>query len=1440
MTDLGTLSGGGNGQALGINISGQVVGWSDSSSGYEHAFLYGNGAMTDLGILLGADINSAALSINSSGEVVGNSGGPLFAFGVTPMVGPLGPGVGAIHPFLYSNGAMTDLNSLLPASSGWILINAAAINDHGQITGYGDFGGYGRGYESAYLLTPDSYLLQPGKNLGGPTQGSCTAWTHDPVNVTTGDNYQSQVDYQGKGAFPLRFVRDYNSQASTFGPLGTDWTYSYSQHIQLTSSTTADVVRSSGKIYSFTLSNGTWTSDADVNGKLTEQTDSSGNPTGWQYTNSKDQVEAYNAIGQLLSITDRSGLTQTMTYSTSNTPTSVAPGPGYLITVTDPYGRTLSFTYDSQGRVSTLQDPAGQTYTYGYDTNNNLVSVTYPDTHQRLYLYNEQAETGNTNLPNALTGITDEDGNRYATFTYNSQGVGTSTTHAGDAGLVNLTYNASNTAVTEPLGAVDTYGFSVILGVGKVSSLSWPCVKCGASQADTTNQLSYGYDANGNVNSVTDIPGDSSTAENAAYTWDTTRNLLQTDTQANGTAQQVTTQTTWDPNYRLPDKIVAGITPGTPNGLKETDYTYDSHGNVIQKTEKDLVNTTLPIRTWNTAYSYSTSVPGATLSKTVTDPLGHVTTYTYYAPDATCSGSAPLGCRGQLESVANALSQTTTVNTYDADGRPLTLTDPNGLVTTLTYTPRGWVKSITVGSETTSYQYDNAGNLILVTRPDGSHIGYGYDAAHRLTSIKLEDNNQTVVGTMVYTLDNAGDVVKTQILDASGSVNYTHSDLYDSLARLYQDIGAVNQTATDTRDAHNNLTSYEDPRTDITTYGYDALNRLIQVTAADGGVTQYGYDGLDQITSVTDPLTQTTQYTKDAFGDTLKTVSPDTGTTTYTYDADGNVLTRTDAQGNTTTYQYDALNRLVSKSSSLSGTPKYTYHYDGSTNGIGKLYYIHENGKFSSYFSYDSQGRLNYRLDTNPEETRFNWSTYTYRPGGALASITYATGGVVKYQYDAEGRVDGVTYTPPNSTTALTLASNFVYHPFGGPQSYYFGNNTMYLESLNQDYRPEVVINGPYAKAPSYDPAGDVIFLGDIDNTTQSFTYDPVGRLLTATNTEPSSYGSLAYTYDKNGNRQSATQNGTTIPYTYSPKGSNWLYQAGGEYRLKNTDGNTAFGTTPGFLGYDGYERLNQSSNQGTTYAYDGLGERLEKTVNGNVTTFGYDPQGRLIFEEDPAGNTHAYVWMDGKLLARIDNGTTIYYIHTDALGTVHAMTDASGNVVWRAHYTPFGQAIIVKQTITNNLRQPGQYYDQETGLAYNLNRDYDASLGRYVQADPLGLAAGDNPYLYVNGNPLSYTDPTGKNPVLIGAGIAVVTAGIVYGVTPGTPQEKLSAVADFFTGFGIAVAPEFFAPEEGASLVARLGGLIFGTSTDAALDAKTVGQVVTPNAPKGGTCPTK
>jgi RHS repeat-associated protein len=82
--------------------------------------------------------------------------------------------------------------------------------------------------------------------------------------------------------------------------------------------------------------------------------------------------------------------------------------------------------------------------------------------------------------------------------------------------------------------------------------------------------------------------------------------------------------------------------------------------------------------------------------------------------------------------------------------------------------------------------------------------------------------------------------------------------------------------------------------------------------------------------------------------------------------------------------------------------------------------------------------------------------------------------------------------------------------------------------------------------------------------------------------------------------------------------------------------------------------------------------------------------------------------------------------------------------VVWTADYLPFGQADVIAPGVENNLRFAGQYYDQETGLHYNYHRYYDPKLGRYLRADPIGLAGGINPYVYVQNNSVNWTDPKG------------------------------------------------------------------------------------------------
>jgi YD repeat-containing protein len=494
---------------------------------------------------------------------------------------------------------------------------------------------------------------------------------------------------------------------------------------------------------------------------------------GWTYTNEFSEVETYNTAGQLTAIVNPADLAQTLTYDGSNR----------RATVTDSLGRSLTYAYDTNSHIATITDPSGGIYTYTYDSNNNLKSVTYPDTHTRTYLYGEAANVSATpasgvSYTHALTGIIDENGNRYASWTYDAQGRATSSEHGAlGSGIdkVTLAYSAvsgtgtSTTTVTDPLNTTRTYNFITALGVIKNSGITGqPCNGCSAV---------FTYDANGNVASRTDFNGNKTT-----YGYDLSRNLEATHTEGLTTAGAAITgvtrtiTTTWDTTWRLPTQIeeYAGATAtGTP--VKRTTLVYDTKGNLTSRTETDPALSLN--RTATITYTYSTTIPGLVLSKVVDGPRSDVsdsTTYTYYDETDSC-----VGCRGELKDITDALGRVTHFNDYNLSGQLLTSTDPNGLVSTNTYDARQRLLSRTVGTETTTLTYDGVGQVTQLTLPDSSALSYTYDNAHRLT--KVQD---TLGNSISYTLDAMGNRIEEDIKDPANALTRHLARTYDALNRL--------------------------------------------------------------------------------------------------------------------------------------------------------------------------------------------------------------------------------------------------------------------------------------------------------------------------------------------------------------------------------------------------------------------------------------------------------------------------------------------------------------------------------------------------------------------------------------------------------------------------------------------------------------------------------
>ncbi len=667
---------------------------------------------------------------------------------------------------------------------------------HGEYNQFYGFGCDNGGWIDTLIKywTCDGKYWRPYTVDGRPEFATCrleknagpTCGVGNPVNPSYGNKYQEETDYASSGLSPLRFSRTYNSKGDVQPTaLGLRWRSSYDRSLSEIVGTTAPGIwlsRPDGRGLYFTLKkNGVpvplvpydsaaeWTSDADISDRLTRLVDGSGNTLGWSYhIAASEEVETYDSTGRLTNIVSRSGVALSLAYNPQ----------GKLSVVTDTFGRQLTLAYDGSGYLQSMVDPSGATYLYAHDAAGNTTAVTFPGGATRGYVYNEPAFTQSTNQPYALTGITDELGQRFATFGYNNQGDAISTEHAGGVNRYALTYSfaGSTSTIIDPLGVSRTSAFTSLLGVNRCSGISQPCPTCG------TNSSAITFDTNGNVASRADFNG-----KKVCYSYDLTRNLETSRVEGILSGEACTavlasppsrpdvrkTTTTWNANYRLP----ATVTEPAPGGSKTTTLTYDALGNLTQKTivapKNDGTGNTIT-RTWSWTY--------ATLGRvlTATDPNNNVTTYTYYA-----GNDANLGGRGNVQTITNALGHVTQITAYDANARPLTVVDPNGLATTLTYDARGRLTNRNVGGEQTSYVYDGVGQLTGVVLPDNSTLTYTYDAAHRLTQIQDGLGNK-----IVYTLDAAGNRTQERVYDTGNVLARTRSRVYDALNRLAQDLGA--------------------------------------------------------------------------------------------------------------------------------------------------------------------------------------------------------------------------------------------------------------------------------------------------------------------------------------------------------------------------------------------------------------------------------------------------------------------------------------------------------------------------------------------------------------------------------------------------------------------------------------------------------------------------
>ncbi|HVG10277.1 MAG TPA: RHS repeat-associated core domain-containing protein [Thermoanaerobaculia bacterium] len=1107
--------------------------------------------------------------------------------------------------------------------------------------------------------------------------------------------------------------------------------------------------------------------------------------------------------------------------------------------ITHSSGRTVTFQRDARGRITGITDPDGESLAYIYDTAGNLVEVrdreeaattfTYDARHLLLDfedargikpIRNEYDETGRlvrhvdafgkvTELTHDLAGkrevVTDREGrSRTLEFddrgnvvretdalgnvihrTFDARGLLLSQTNPLDETTTYI-YDANRnlTSVTDPLGHRTSYTYDAR---GRVLTTTDPRGKVTTNVYDAAGRLlsttdplgnarSFTYDAQGNASTETDAEGNTTTR---AY--DAAGNLI-SETDAEGTE----TTSTYDLNGRQLTRATTRTTASGTETLTWT-YEYDANGRPTKSTNPDG-------STLQTVYG-----PLGNVVETY-DELGRKTSYrhdemgrlleTAY-PDGTKETSA-YDPEGRRTSFTDRGGRTTT-SSYDAVGRPAATTFPDGATVTGTFDVAGRLVAATdARNHTTRFDYDAAGRQTVIRDPLGNETVFDHDAAGNQIAIR-DARNQTTS----FEHDDAGR--RTRITNPDGTFRTVG---YDGFGRR---------------------TSETDEEGRTIRYAYDGLGRLTTVTDALDQVTRFAYDEQGNRISQRDAMGRTSRFEYDGLGRLIQRVLPGGAAESYTYDAAGNRLTRRDFKGAVTTYTYDPANRLLSR-----------IYPDGTSIG----------------FTYTASGRRATATDAR------GTTTYSYDTRDRLTTISFQDGRVLRLSYDLIGNrtstvaeVAGQTLTTAYDYDELNRLQT-VRDPLGRPYTHGYdanGNRTSLVHpndvttTYTYDGRNRLLglstATSVGAIVQSYlytlGAAGTRERVDEHDGTRREYGYDSLLRLASET---VSQGGAPIYrntfTYDMVGNRtrqtrQTQVDSEATVAYTYDDR-DRLLTEDSAAYGW-DENGNLISKTGPEGATYVwDYEnrliRVELATGSVIEHSYDPDGNRIRTRITPatgppTITDYLVDPRHRtsaggpvpavsqVVAETDATtGALVAYHVRGNDLLATLrpasgQAGWVSRFFHADALGSIRALTDESGNVTDRYAFEAFGTLLSHQGSDPNPYLFAGEPADPASGFSYLRARWLSSSLGLFASSDPLaGMSPGavhDHLYAYAGGNPVHRVDPTGLAwfPALAGTFIHQQIRGMypgpnLFGMIPDFPITLFPDIADLLTKEVIEIKP--------------------------------------------------
>ncbi|WP_190287781.1 RHS repeat-associated core domain-containing protein [Massilia sp. NR 4-1] len=866
----------------------------------------------------------------------------------------------------------------------------------------------------------------------------------------------------------------------------------------------------------------------------------------------------------------------------------------------------------------------------------------------------------------------------------------------------------------------------------------------------------------------------------------------------------------------------------SPNG-RQVDFEYDSSNRIIAAMDNA-----------GRKVSYGYDAAGRLIK--VTDPLGQTEVYTY---DSAHNMVTVQDKRGNLM-VANVYDANNRVSkqTY-ADGSTnlfnYTLNAANKVIQTDVTNERGIVKRI---------EFNQAGYPVRVTNALGlaeQQIDiYERDPLKNL----LLSHTDALGRKTVYTYDERGNTLTRNMFAGTPAAVVTAMSYSSDYNQLLSSIDGLGRRTTLLYDSTGNMIEMRDGNENTVRKKYNKNGQLLELIDGEGNSTRFSYDRGD-VSLKTDPLGRTTVFANDQLGRvqsvtdaagnrttfdldsldrTISAMDPNGGLTKAHFDENGNHVALLDAKLNLNKYGFNVVNLMSERNNSLG--EKGVFQYDAGRNLIE---YTDPKGQVTK-FSYDGLNRVK-------EVVYFDGSSisYKYDLANRPTTIIDSVAGTIIREYDYFDNITKETTKNGSIQIKYNLVGQRISAKVLGQPvlNYYYdsGGRLVKLEQLPGESNNNATQNLTFR----YDRNNRRISQAYPNGITRSNVFDEAGQLTAILYKKPdgSLLGDYVFKYDLSGNREISDGSFSRALISNEMNGvvnkANQLISFNGNDLVYDKNGNLINDGMRYYI-WNARNQLveirNEKNETFAKFTYDGLGRRQGKKIGVTESSYLYDGM-NIVQESDgsiPANVRANYIVGNVDEIFSQSSGMgssarVVSYL-TDAIGSVVRLTDGQGEKIVDYQYSSYGET-----EADAKHRNPFQYAGREndgTGLYYYRARYYSPSMGRFIQSDPIGVKDGVNMYAYVNGNPISKTDPTGKFGIIGAAGNAVFDIGFQMMFQGRALSEinwwsvGISATAGFFGPGWYSVAK---AAVSSSFLVQKFAGLtlqdlIFVQGTTASVSA--------------------